>query len=257
MLKCDPMTFDSKIEITVDQDRIQATLVRQSSSLPGVLLVHGWGGNQMQYLTRAREIARLGRVCLTFDLRGHAANVARQESVTREDNLRDVIAAYDTLASQPMVDTSAIAVVGSSYGGYLSAILTTVRPVKWLSLRAPALYPDEHWEQPKREVHRLVDLAALRREVSHKTNRALRACELFRGDVLIVESELDDIVPQPVIMNYIQACTRANSVLHHVIKGADHGLAQEASQRVYTTLLVNWLTEMERKERKVLARSES
>jgi hypothetical protein len=29
-----------------------------------------------------------------------------------------------------------------------------------------------------------------------------------------------------------------------VIQGADHGLSQEASQRAYTALLVNWFTEM-------------
>ena len=39
----------------------------------GVLFVHGWGGSQQQYLARAREIAALGCVCLTFDLAGMPA----------------------------------------------------------------------------------------------------------------------------------------------------------------------------------------
>ena len=252
------MTSDDRLEISVDAERIRATLVSPSNRLPGVLLVHGWGGSQQQYLARAREIARLGRICLTFDLRGHAAGAARQESVTREDNLRDVIAAYDDLVARRSVDASAIAVVGSSYGAYLAAILTGLRPVKWLSLRAPALYPDEHWERPKREVHRLVDLVALRRNlISAGGNRALNACASFTGDVLIVQSEHDDIVPPPVIMSYVRACERAQSVTHHVLKGADHGLAQESSQRAYTTVLVNWLTEMERRRRKVPVQPEA
>jgi hypothetical protein len=29
-----------------------------------------------------------------------------------------------------------------------------------------------------------------------------------------------------------------------MIQGADHGLSDEASQRSYTSLLVNWMTEM-------------
>jgi dipeptidyl aminopeptidase/acylaminoacyl peptidase len=68
--------------------------------------------------------------------------------VTREDNLRDLLAAYDRLLAHPALDTSAIAVVGTSYGGYLASILTSLRPVRWLALRVPALYRDEEWHTP-------------------------------------------------------------------------------------------------------------
>ena len=104
------------IDIAVDGQRIAGTLVSPAPLIPGVLFVHGWGGSQEQYLARAREIAALGCVCLTFDLRGHAETEPQHETVTREDNLRDVLAAYDVLAEPPAVDKSAIAVVGSSYG---------------------------------------------------------------------------------------------------------------------------------------------
>jgi esterase/lipase len=74
-----------------------------------VLFVHGWGGSQEQYVSRARDVAALGCICLTFDLRGHAKTRAQVETVTREDNLRDVLAAYDVLLHQRGVDASAIA----------------------------------------------------------------------------------------------------------------------------------------------------
>ena len=38
--------------------------------------------------------------------------------MTREQNLDDLLAAYDLLAQHPHIDPSAIAVVGTSYGGY-------------------------------------------------------------------------------------------------------------------------------------------
>src|ERR671913_465729 len=110
-------TRDDRITIPVDDQEIAGTLVTPATVVPGVLFLHGWGGNQEQYLARAREIAALGCVCLTVDLRGHAGTEDQQETVTREDNLRDAMAAYDRLISHPFVDQSAIAVVGSSYGG--------------------------------------------------------------------------------------------------------------------------------------------
>jgi uncharacterized protein len=238
-------TREQALDIDVDGARIGATRIWPSSALPGVLFVHGWGGSQEQYVGRAREIAALGCVCLTFDLRGHARTERQRETVTREDSLRDVLAAYDTLAHEPGVDPTAIAVVGSSYGGYLAAILTGQRKVRWLALRAPALYKDEDWDLPKRRLHEQQDLAGYRRRpVPAAGNRALRACAKYTGDVLVVESEKDTVIPHPVIASYIAACTRARSITHRVIAGADHALSDPTAGKAYTALLVNWLDEM-------------
>lgn len=236
---------EDPITIAVDEGQIAGTLVTPATRMPGVLMVHGWGGSQEQYLARARQIAELGCVCLTFDLRGHAGTRARHETVSRENNLRDVVAAYDVLAAHPAVDPAAIAVAGSSYGGYLGAILTSLRPVKWLALRVPALYMDSDWEMPKRQLHRDYDLVAYRqRLLPAEENRALRACAAFQGDVLVVESEFDQIVPHAVISSYLEACIQAHSLTYRVMKGADHGLTEPACQRLFNSLLVNWVNEM-------------
>jgi len=237
-------TRDETIDIAVDDQHIAGTLVAPASTVPGFLFIHGWNGSQDQYLARAREIAALGCVCLTFDLRGHARTDAQFETVTREDNLRDVIAAYDVLACLPSVDPASIAVVGSSYGGYLAAILSSLRPVRWLALRVPALYKDEDWEIPKRRLDRDELMTYRRGSVDAAANRALRACAAFEGDVLIVESEHDDIVPHPVIANYRAAFGKACSLTYRVIEGADHGISEEPWQQAYTSLLVNWASEM-------------
>ena len=87
-------------------------------------------------------------------------------------------------------------------GGYLAALATAQRPVRWLALRAPALYRDEHWRVPKFGLDR-ADLASYRSAlVAPSNNRALAACEAFKGDALIVESEHDSMVPHTVIESY-------------------------------------------------------
>ena len=83
-------------------------------------------------------------------------------------------------------------------------------------------------------------LQAVRAEES----RALRACTTFTGDVLIVESEFDTVVPHQVIVNYRDAFVSARSSTFRLIAGADHALSEDAWQRAYTTVLVTWLTEM-------------
>lgn len=236
------------VAIPVDGQRIDGTLIAPAivePRMPATLFVHGWGGCQQQYLECARSIAALGNVCLIFDLRGHAETRGQYETVTREDNLHDVLAAHDVLAHVPGVDKQAIGVVGASYGAYLGALLLYLRPVRMLALRAPALYKDDDWELPKRQLHVDPDFAHYRRlALRAEENRALGACAQFLGDALIVESEHDEIIPHPAVANYISALANAHSLTYRVIGGADHALSQPAWERAYTALLVDWMSEM-------------
>jgi len=168
----------------------------------------------------------------------------RLRRVTREENLQDVLAAYDALVAHRQVDPASIAVVGSSYGGYLAVLLTVRRPVRWLALRVPALYRDEDWQVPKFELDRRELTAYRQRIISHEVNVAIQQARRYAGDVLIVESEHDEHVPHTTIMNYRSSFVQAHSMTHRIIDGADHGLSSERCQQAYTDILTNWISEM-------------
>jgi pimeloyl-ACP methyl ester carboxylesterase len=232
------------IEIAVDGQSISGTILTPGAKIPGILFVHGWGGSQQRDLARAKNITGLGCVCLTFDLRGHERTHEMRGKVSREQSLADLLAAYDRLASHPAVDGDAIAVIGSSYGGYLATILSSMRPVKWLALRVPALYWDADWEMPKQELDR-DKLAHYRRSaVTAADNRALAACKEFHGDVLLIESEQDDYVPHATLMSYRGAFELAHSLTYRLVDGADHALSSDLSQSLYSSMLTNWISEM-------------
>ena len=234
-----------EVVIPVDgAETVQGALVAAPNALPGVLIVHGWDSDQLHYQVRAEELAALGCVCLTFDLRGHGRREDVKASVSREDNLRDVLAAFDLLAHQPGVDANAMALIGTSYGGYLAAIASGMRNVRWMALRVPALYPDARWNVPKEQLDR-AEIRAYRSQVrAPDLDRALSACRVFRGDAFVAGSECDEVVPAPAIASYVRAFQDARSITHRMIEGADHGLSDERSQRSYDGLLSAWLTEM-------------
>ncbi|ARS48960.1 MULTISPECIES: alpha/beta hydrolase family protein [Pseudomonadaceae] len=232
------------IDIQVADESIAGTLVSPASQVPGVLFVHGWGGSQQRDLARARGIAGLGCVCLTFDLRGHERDIGAQGRVTREHNLSDILAAYDRLVAHPAVDSDCIAVIGSSYGGYLTTLLSAQRKVRWMALRVPALYWDEQWHLPKRQLDK-ARLAQYRQQPWRpQDNLALAACADFHGDVLLVESEHDDFVPHATLMSYRAAFDKAHSLTHRILAGADHGLSDDRHQQAYTRILIDWVSEM-------------
>lgn len=243
------------IEIPIDHEHLSATMLSPATQMPGILFVHGWGGKQQHNLVRAREAAGLSCICLTFDLRGHERHAKMRETVTRAQNLDDLIAAYDWLAAAPHVDPEAIGVVGISYGGYLASLLTVERRVQWLALRSPALYPDHHWNEPKASLNKDPGLMPFRHSrVTADDNLALRACAAFTGDVLIVEAENDVIVPHQTVRNYEAAFANAHSRTTRILRGADHALSDKQHQWQYTQILVGWLSEMVRGAREQLAR---
>ena len=180
--------------------------------------------------------------------RSTCAGMRRRKSFVTTSRLSKTwltfLAAYDTLARHPAVDLDAIGVIGSSYGGYLAGLLTRERPVRWLALRVPALYKDEHWTKAKAEIDR-AELERFRHEtISTSKNRALSACNAFRGDVCLVESEHDDFVPHAVIASYRAAFRHAKSLTYRRIDGADHSLTETEHRRAYSSILVSWASEM-------------
>jgi len=215
-----------------------------ATGFPGVLFVHGWAGSQQRDELRSRAIAQLGCICLTFDMRGHGETTEHLKSVTPAQNLKDICSAYDVLARHPAVDPGSIAVVASSYGAYLATLLTTYRPVRWLSMRVPALYEDDAWEVAKYSLDReeLQEFRSSR--VPVHSNRALRSCKEFRGDVLIVESDNDHLIPHTTIASYIASFVMARSITHRLIENADHALSSSDSRQAYDSLLLGWIREM-------------
>jgi len=197
---------------------------------PAILFVHGQGSSQVGYLPRAKALTeQLGVTCLTFDLTGHGESPMLAD-VTARDHLNDCQVAFDALASRPGVDAHRVGVCGASYGGYLAVLLSGRRDIARLLLRAPGLYADAAIDAP------------LQRRGTSSSDAT--ASELFAGlarsqaDVLIVESEHDEVIHHSIIEVYLRECSRAE---HKVLRGARHGLS-EADEPEFIRILSEWFS---------------
>ena len=229
-------------QIRVGVSLIAATLVgpRTRKACPAVLFIHGWKGSAPRYVRQAETLAAQGIVCLVVSLRGHGQSQGDITEVSRQDHLEDVTAAYDFLISQGYVNKSRIGVFGGSYGAYLAMLLSSNTPVSFLVLRVPALYRDAGFNRPT--VKAIKALRGYRqRVVLPQRNRALAALSGFRGDVLVVSSELDGDVPQRTVMNVLAACQNAHAVDSHVVRGADHNLSRPEWGVEATAIFNAWI----------------
>ncbi len=203
---------------------------------PAVLFIHGWSSNESGYRPRAESLVKLGYFCLTFDLIGHGHSSGSMESVTLKENIEASVAAYDFLASQEGVDNNAISVVGTSYGGYLAAILPSKRDMNSIVLRVPAIYEDEH--KGKAKEHRQ-SMHLANEHARPRDNLALNSISGFGKRILLIEAEHDQVIPHYII-ELITKAAKPNSLEHVVVKGSDHQFSRPEWQEEFIELLIRW-----------------
>lgn len=208
----------------------------------GLLVLPGWDDDGRQQFDALKSVLDAqGWICHRANLPDCSWPAKEREAFSREDALKQALADYSNLDRS--VAGGPIAVLGFSFGAYIGACVTATRPVQCLVLRSPALYPDQDWNLPKDDLDKR-DMAEYRQQTHEaSSNAALKACSGFGGDVLLIDSQQDRIIPLPVISSYERAFDHANSVTRYTIKEADHQLTTSAWQIEYHDVALRWLND--------------
>jgi pimeloyl-ACP methyl ester carboxylesterase len=224
------MTIHERVSVSSDDRVLAGTLVTPGApSGAAVLLVHGLGSSRATNVDRAEAVSRShSATCLAIDLGGHGDSSGRLTQMTPRQNLADVVAAHDRLRSAPGVDPGRIGVCAASYGAYLAVLLTALRPVNRMLLRAPALYADDCFDRGLSQ-RRAGDPTTAPTPLAHLA--------LFPGPVTIVESEQDEIISHDTVAAYLDALPRAG---HVVQPEARHALTDPAWREAFLRIVVDF-----------------
>lgn len=177
----------------------------------GVVFYHGRASDLTGYLPIGEELALSGIAALAF-------NFSSDELSERQT---DAESAFFFLQTRPQVDPEKMGVVGVSMGAYQAAIIASRLRVRSLVLRAPAVYP------------------------MNQNSPSIRAIREFDGDLLIVESELDEIIPHKIVELYLKNAVKAKRKENYVIKGSPHWLGDPDSplREEFKHLVADWFSE--------------
>jgi len=233
------------IEFMVDGLKLQGNLFypeKLKDKNPSILFIHGWTSEKKRSFQYAEALIKLGFIIMVFDMRGHGISEGDINIATPKEFLSDCIAAYDYFSSVKGVDKENISIVSSSFGGYLSSMLTSKREIKNLVLRVPADYANDTFEKPKMgNAGENPDIFKWRLSPKkYNETYALQALHDYDEPILIIESEKDTIVPHPIIQNYVDAVKDKNKLTHIVMKDAPHSIKPGPFKEEVTKILVNW-----------------
>ncbi|HWY79503.1 MAG TPA: alpha/beta fold hydrolase [Candidatus Sulfotelmatobacter sp.] len=210
---------------------------------PAILFVHGWKSSERSFVSIAEALTKLGFICMTVNMRGHNGSDGNINILTRKNFLDDTCAAYDYLTQVKEVNKKQISVIGASFGGYLATLVSKERNVKNIVLRVPANYPNVTFYEPQIQFsgdNNSDELQWRFKILGIQETFSLAALHLFKGNILIIESENDQLVPHVTIENYLRAVLDPSQLTYVVMKGADHSIHNEEQRNKYTEILTDW-----------------
>lgn len=214
----------------------------QKNKYPAILFVNGWTNKKHNSYQYAKSLSKLGFLCFLFDMRNHSKNNANRNMLSNKDFLDDVLIAYDLLHSMDEVDKENISAIGLSFGGYLVTLLSSKRKLINIVLQVPADYPNELFESPvKLSSDKNPEVAKWRKQrKTHKESSALEAIHNFNGDILIIESELDNVIPHQTIKSYLDCINDKKKLRYVIMKGAPHISKRREFKNEVEKIKVDW-----------------
>ena len=221
------------IEITSGNVTLAADFYPADGDLAFVVS-HGWGSERPTDIPAA--LSGAGFPALAYDLRGHGASGGLLEEASRADWVGDLVIVIDRL--RELAPQARIALVGASFGAYLSLMASDTREVAGLSLRVPANLPDDDFDLPY--VSRFGPDSGRRRpeDLTPAYSRPLRALRAFTGPVQIIDADGDEVIPARTVDDYA-AAVEPRRLTRYTLHGPHH-LATPELRGEYIAALLVW-----------------
>jgi pimeloyl-ACP methyl ester carboxylesterase len=172
-----------------------------------------------------------------FDYTGHGDSPFAIEDTSPAQHFLEVITVFDWMKER--YPNRRVFVVGSSYGGFLATQLIKYREFDALILRAPAMYRPEDFYTLQKNENKQVTLAFRKDTAALLGHPLLRRAAEFKGKILLVVHENDEIVPKETTDAYAEALKPEIFVvagITHSLDGATKPQVAEYNQRIYDWL---------------------
>jgi hypothetical protein len=203
-----------------------------------VLLLHGAGTSTRKLFDPLRkELTKHKISTAAFDFIGHGDTGGCLEASSLAHRFQQACNVIEGLElSQPL------SVIAASMGAYIAIRLLEKYEIANLILFVPAVYHQEAFAVPFNQEFSSI----IRKPKSWLYSDAWEILQQFRGNLLIVFAEHDQVVPFEIIHKLHESAYRAKSRHMHLIKGAPHKilafLANNSAELRFISNLINDLT---------------
>ena len=194
-----------------------------NGSSPQVLVLHGAGNAHRGDFRLFREqLLNHGISSAAFDFVGHGNTGGELKSSSLISRTRQACSVVDRLNIQ-----QPLSVIGASMGAYTAVKLLKYHRIKNMILLVPAMYDSKAYKVPFNKGFTEI----IRKPESWRHSDAWQMLSVFRGRLLIVAAEKDEVIPLEVINRIYDSAVNAEDRILLV--------APQASHAVFTDLRSN------------------
>ncbi|SFE43488.1 hypothetical protein SAMN05216563_105198 [Phytobacter palmae] len=177
-----------------------------------VLMIHGGSKDREVFIHYRELLYSMGYGTTAFDCIGHGASTGKMSDSSLDSRTRQALAVIAHL------NVPVTGCLGTSMGAYNAVQLSTRADFRSLILLVPGVYTPE-----ADKVNFGPDFSQIiRQEKSWLNSDAWSQISAFRGKVLIVAAERDEVIPQVIPEKLHNAATHTSWKALFVVPGADH-----------------------------------
>lgn len=184
-----------------------------------ILFIHGAKAN-LDSFDLLINVLKNKYVCLAFDHLGCGKSEGLFEDYSLESRLNQALFALNYLKKIKNVDSKKIIVIGASMGAHVASRLSEKETISTLILRVPACYKKDY--ERKKMIRGWLPWDRKRKYWPWRPSLALEAISKFRGRLLVVKSEKDDIIPDKIINSYLKMATKVKEKKLVIMHNAPH-----------------------------------
>jgi predicted alpha/beta-fold hydrolase len=206
-----------------------------------LLSLVGWTSSRRQYSDIVSAIVKnTGMPALVFDYSGHGDSPFDVWQTRPAQHFLEVICAFDWI--RDTYPDYKIAVMGTSYGGFLATQLTKYRAFDQLVLRVPAIYQPSDFYTRQRDIDREWTDTVFRHDAQALAKHPLLSrASNFKGRTLVIVHEKDAEVPVQTTDAYIKAF----GADVYLAKGFPHSVGKLPRDQIidYQNTISDWLNQ--------------
>src|ERR1035437_2911168 len=130
------------VEFKVGEDTLRGTLFIPDGKgpFPAVILFHGSGSSGETYFEASEKLANNGILSFTFNFRGCGISDGNFSEQSIGMGVEDPKEGLKYFLAMSEIDKNRIGITGSSFGGFLAALISSDFDFKSIALIVPAAY---------------------------------------------------------------------------------------------------------------------
>lgn len=229
--------MEKKVEFKVANDTLRGSMFIPTGKgpFPSVVFFHGSGSTGETYFKAAKKLSENGVLGFAFNYRGCGASDGKFEDQTIAMGMNDAKTAVDFFLSQEEVNIDRLGFCGASFGGFIASMLVSQFSPKSLMLVVPVAYNKEIINKTHRDADDLKKF---------ENSKSYEEISKFKGDLLVVECEFDDVLPPGMVGKYLESAKNAKNKEEFILKGAKHSVSRNPEgQAVLIDRTRDWFLE--------------